>query len=78
MFKYYKYLSHLHSYCRDPVLPPSVAMINAPVHQKQFEADSHVEWIQKLVKAFVAQEQAVYVQEMGLTWLRMFSARENI
>lgn len=39
MFGYYKYLSHSHSSCRDPVFA-SVAMLNAPVRQKQFLADT--------------------------------------
>lgn len=35
MFRYDKYLSHLHSCCWDLVLALPVAMVNTPVHHKQ-------------------------------------------
>lgn len=40
MFRYYKYLSHSHSCCQDPVLALSVAMVNTPVHQKLWQTQS--------------------------------------
>lgn len=43
MFRYYKYPRRSHSCCRDPVSPPSVAKVNAPVCAKQLLAD--IFWI---------------------------------
>ena len=53
MFRYYKYVSHS-AFLLSGIMswPPSVCMVNAPVHHKQHKqllADSHLELTQKFL-----------------------------